>query len=529
MTATLRKIELVLIAAIATFSAACGNSRTYTPYISGVTAPSGVSGLIGPQSVAAGTRSIIVSGGFFDSTTVVLWNGKAQLTHFVSAGQLNADLDSGLTDSSTTAAVTARSDGTPSSPSFSVNVVESVLQLTAVAPTSVPLGAAPTTLTVTGSGFRPSDVVLWNGKTLQTTFQSETTLSAVASAAILAIPGDGFVRVSDPACTAPPLCTPITTELSVVVGTSTRQKIDTFFALDVAADATDGLLLVSSLGDFENTLVFAFDPDTFKALQETAQGPAHTRVVISDGDQFLYTYGSFDTSPPSTVEPQRYPLPALSAPTTLASSATQSLFVSTGFQTVAPAPGAPITVAVLNTDVHVVDDTTGRPNSLNATGIRAIEWGFDSSALYGLSSTGLIRFGVDASGITSRTALGSTTFRFSNRLHYDRLTRRLYGDLGENVDEQGADPKPFPVVEFRTRDCTAAIDSALGKAFYACNDDDIGLVVKSFDLATQQLIANVVLGPSTLNSTVRLVRFGPDGLALVDDGALYLYRGAFVH
>jgi hypothetical protein len=65
------------------------------------------------------------------------------------------------------------------------------------------------------------------------------------------------------------------------------------------------------------------------------------------------------------------------------------------------------------------------------------------------------------------------------------------------------------------------------------------MTVRSFDLATQQYLARIVLatgtngnissGNITATSPNRLVRWGTNGLAVFSSDGVYLYSGPFVH
>jgi hypothetical protein len=319
------------------------------------------------------------------------------------------------------------------------------------------------------------------------------------------------------------------------VGVSARTVIGNGNVLDIAWDATDSLLLASRTTSFAGeTFVAALDPTSGAQVSATAVGPIRKQLAVSDQDQFVYAFTPDTTSPPTSIEPQRYSLPGLSNGLTLTGFVTSSAFDTPPSQPLAPAPGAPATVAILtgasSTTVAIVDGAVARTKTDDTSGVGALEWGFDASTLYGIGpfvTSGLVRFTVDGTGVVSHTTLGSTTFR-SRRLHFDRITRRLYGDSGENVNEQGVDSRPFTVLPQNTAGCVAAIDGALAKAFFACVDREFGLTVQSFDLATQKLIANVLLGPATVQRLQRIVRFGSDGVAVAADWSIYIYKGPFV-
>lgn len=70
--------------------------------------------------------------------------------------------------------------------------------ITAVAPSTVPAGSGAFTLAVTGSGFSPQSVVLWNGTSLTTTYVSATQLTAAVPAALAASAGAFTITVTNP-------------------------------------------------------------------------------------------------------------------------------------------------------------------------------------------------------------------------------------------------------------------------------------------------------------------------------------------
>lgn len=70
--------------------------------------------------------------------------------------------------------------------------------LTGISPSSAKLGAANTTITVTGQGFVNGAVVEWNGSALATTPVSLNELTAVVPASLLTSKGTATVTVEDP-------------------------------------------------------------------------------------------------------------------------------------------------------------------------------------------------------------------------------------------------------------------------------------------------------------------------------------------
>jgi hypothetical protein len=395
------------------------------------------------------------------------------------------------------------------------------MTLASVAPQQLALGGPDSPITLTGTGFLPSDVVLWNGTKLATALVNATTLTATVPASLLTNPSDGFISVSDPACPGANLCSLSVDGPVVQVGTSTRGVVGGNVA-DAAWDATHAELLLLS---FDNSIVEARTPSN--TLVAATQGDSSTerrQLAVSDQDQFVYVSRGFDSTPATAL---KLALPGLTNGVTLSGFTGSDQILS-----LAPAPGAPSTVALLNGALAVVDGATARSRTASSAGMFTIAWGVDASTIYGLApaTPGIVRFDVDENGITGKTTQGSAQFSFGDILHYDRTSRRLYGDSGWNYDEQGADPRPFSISGPGRNSCVAVMDADLGKAFFGCLDQDIGYTVQSFDLATQQFIGHIVLHPASgFNAPMRVFRFGADGLGVVANAALYTYQGPFVH
>jgi hypothetical protein len=234
-------------------------------------------------------------------------------------------------------------------------------------------------------------------------------------------------------------------------------------------------------------------------------------LSVSDGDQFIYVGSS---------SARRYTLPGLTDAVVVA---------SLNGDHVAAAPGAPETAAFANGfSLRILDGATVRSNAAQSSFAESIVWGADASRMYGISANaaGIQTYAVDASGATRGTPLGSSTFPIQGDLAFDRVRHRIYAGGGENFDEQGGDPRPFAVPA--ADGCKLAVDTALGKAFFACAHAGSGETVRTFDLDTQQQISAVTLSTSDYSTVIRVVRWGSDGLAVAVGGRIYLYSGQFV-
>ena len=80
----------------------------------------------------------------------------------------------------------------------SVNIVVGGLGLSGIAPLGAVLGGANTTITLTGTGFVPTSVVMAGTDRLATTYVNGTTLTAVVPVTLLGATGTFAVTVSDP-------------------------------------------------------------------------------------------------------------------------------------------------------------------------------------------------------------------------------------------------------------------------------------------------------------------------------------------
>ena len=166
---------------------------------------------ITPTNATAGSPDlpITINGSGFVPSTVVSWNASSLKTTFVNATQLTttipaADL-TGASEATITAQNPAPSGGTSSGIKFDVKGPAPLIQ--SIAPRILPPGSPATTITVTGTGFVSTSVVLWNTSPRPTTFVSATQLKVVLSAADLQAPQLGMLQVSNggaaPAPSAP--------------------------------------------------------------------------------------------------------------------------------------------------------------------------------------------------------------------------------------------------------------------------------------------------------------------------------------
>ena len=167
------------------------------------TSPPPIITTISPTSVLAGSGAftLFVSGSNFVSGSVIDFNGAPQPTTFVSATSLTAAISASSVATAGSFSVTvtnpAPNGGTSTSSTFTVNNPLPVLN--SISPTSVAVGSAAFTLSLSGSNFNASSVVNFNAKPVSTTFVSATALTASIPATDVATAATDSVTVSNPA------------------------------------------------------------------------------------------------------------------------------------------------------------------------------------------------------------------------------------------------------------------------------------------------------------------------------------------
>ena len=168
-------------------------------------------------TTASGSATIVVG----KATPSITWANPAAITFGtpLSATQLDATatptggtflytpalgtvLPLGTDTLSATYTPTDTADYTTASASVSI-VVNPGLALTSISPSSGLLGAAATTITLTGTGFAPTSTVQLNGATITSTYFSPTKMTAVLPASFFQQPGTGLVTVTSGRLTTP--------------------------------------------------------------------------------------------------------------------------------------------------------------------------------------------------------------------------------------------------------------------------------------------------------------------------------------
>jgi len=157
---------------------------------------------LSPTTALIGGNSftLTVTGSNFQKTSKVTWNGAALTTTYASTTQLTASVPSSDLEIAGPVNILVSTPnpggGTSEALTFTVNF--RVPTLTSISPTSALTNANDITLTVNGTYFAPTAVVLWNGANLVTTYASSKKLTAVIPAADMILAGTIPITVFNP-------------------------------------------------------------------------------------------------------------------------------------------------------------------------------------------------------------------------------------------------------------------------------------------------------------------------------------------
>jgi hypothetical protein len=154
---------------------------------------------------SAGFTLTINGTGFYNSGSVVKWNGTSKTTTFVNATQLTASILAADITTPGTANVSVSNPtpggGTSNTQTFTIN--NPVPGLSGVSPNNIYVGGGNVVITATGANFVPTSTVRWeitggSPTSLITTFINKTTLQAVVPGNLLQIPGIYNITIYTP-------------------------------------------------------------------------------------------------------------------------------------------------------------------------------------------------------------------------------------------------------------------------------------------------------------------------------------------
>jgi outer membrane protein assembly factor BamB len=157
---------------------------------------------LNPGSAISGSGDLPleVAGSGFRPESQVVWNGSLRPTVFVSESLLRATLSAADLAASAEIAVAVMNPppGGGSSATLQFTIANPAPSIVAFGPEHAVAGGPGFTLTVTGSGFRPTTVLLWNGVARPTSTSSDGVLHARIAAGDIAAQGSSVVAVFNP-------------------------------------------------------------------------------------------------------------------------------------------------------------------------------------------------------------------------------------------------------------------------------------------------------------------------------------------
>lgn len=154
---------------------------------------------ISPSSVTVGSAAftLTVIGSNFVNGSTVRWGASSLPTTFSTSTQLTASISAADVATAGFAQVTVAnpSQGSTSN-AIPFEIDNPAPQLSSVSPTTVVVGGAGFTLSVTGSNFVSGSMIQWNGNSRPTTFVSSTQLTAAIPANDLALPSASRAQIA---------------------------------------------------------------------------------------------------------------------------------------------------------------------------------------------------------------------------------------------------------------------------------------------------------------------------------------------
>ena len=409
--------------------------------------------------------------------------------------------------------------------------------LTTVAPQTATVDSSDVTLTLTGANFTQAAVVTWNGKTLPSTWQSATQVTATIPAALLTQALSAAVYVSNGAGTESSVGQPFT--VLPDLGPNTQIEAVDLAGQDMAWDALRGLLYVAVTdpqGLYGNSLAVV-SPASATIQSTMFLGNQPSSLGISDDDVYLYT--GFQTA--SVIK--RIALSDLSLNLTIPLTLGGISESFAGDVKVAPGQNQTIAVSMGNIDIEprnggglaIFDNAVQRPGAIPQD-IPAYKftWGKDATSLIGHSDPeftpqSLAIYPISGTGLSSSSAYG-TAYNLGLRPHYDAGTNLVYSDFGAITNPvTGASAGTLP-----TSNGVMVPDSSLNRAYvlHSSSSQSGAYSLDIYSLQPQTLLRTITL-PGFSGYPTQMLRWGTEGLAILTDnqttpgtGLLYLLQGS---
>ena len=142
---------------------------------------------LSPASASVGSAAFVltVTGTGFASGASIKWNGTSLTTTYISATQLSATIPAADLTAATTASITVANPSGAATAALAFSVLAGPV-ISSTTPSIVTAGGPAFTMTVTGSGFRSSDIVRMGASYPATTYVTPTTLQVAVPASYIA-------------------------------------------------------------------------------------------------------------------------------------------------------------------------------------------------------------------------------------------------------------------------------------------------------------------------------------------------------
>lgn len=495
--------------------------------------------------LAGASFALGISGSNFDSGSIAYWGQTKLDTSYSSPAGLTAKITSDLLNAAGTYNITVVNPGSSGGTSGAVvfTVENPVPTLTSISPVNASMGSSVLTLTATGSGFQPNSQLQWNGTALTTTYSSATQLTAQVPAANLAAAGAFQITIVTPAPGGG-----ASRKLGFTVdSTATRLQTLPIYAHDIVWDSHHGAIYAShpSTGSSDVNTVMVIDPVAGTVLKTMPMGAQPNQLAVSEDGSYLWVGQDGNNSV------QRFLLPAFTPDISLTLPAPNpgDLVLATS---IVAAPDNPHTLAVLSDTgiagaVSIYDDSVPRGNavSLSTSKMTALQWGANSSVLYGVDSEttafALYDMPVNPSGVTMKVSYSNLFPGFVEPFSFVPNNGYLYGGKGYVADPAtGSRVGAFILSDFANNYLTLP-DPSHGVFFVLGQSSGqfpyAGFTLEAFDLNTFGLLRSTIL-PDVCGLLTNLIAWGNSGLAFTTSDVngtcnssanLYLLDGSFVN
>lgn len=497
--------------------------------------------------------ALTANGTGFVSGSVIVWNGTAMPTTFVSSTQLTTTIPgTDLTVAGTENVFVLNPDSTVSNTlPFTITVnLSTTPTLTSISPTKSAVGDPGFTLTLVGTNFAPNCVAYFGANPLPTTVVSTTQLTAQVPASDLTAVAEVQVTAKNP--TSNP-----SNPIPYLVG------MNIFFGEvnDLVWDSARNIMYISQPGTSTKNpdTVVAIDPISL-AIEWTyspGTGSEPDHLALSGDGKYLYV--GLDGN--GTVERldlgNQQGVPDISIP--LGSASSLGPYYAMDIEvdpvqstTIAVARGVSSSVSIVQAEggVAIYDNATQRPAVVSPTTqagnvlLDTIQWSTDGTAIYAANNENydgdFYQLSVSATGV----ALASDHPNFfpvqNLRIHLDPTTKLLYGDDGIVVN-----PSTAAQAGNFVSSGVMVTDATLGNAYFvgqsAADVQTVAYEVESFNLNDFTPVAQLPLY-QVEGVPQHVVRWGSNGLAFatkkvtncvispctIGDGRLYVIYGPYV-